>query len=199
MKRTELRKIDGPPPKDTVVVLVWAESGRVVNVALTPKPYQRSSRPAGSSGRREAFRFGVVPFRQGASRRPFKSPELPDGRDVACAMVTARQAGVMSVLTRNGQPRRRVARWPASANDRVEDVGSQALPREPPPDKLHVAHRIEALKLATGRQTLLQALEEGSDTLAESAAGEVVRRVVGRKVSHGKTSCLCVSVFLPAH
>ena len=40
-KRTELRKIDGPPPKGTVVVKVRAESGRMVNVVLTPQQYQR--------------------------------------------------------------------------------------------------------------------------------------------------------------
>ena len=41
MKRTELRKMDGPPPKGTIVVPVRAESGRVVNVVLTPMQYQR--------------------------------------------------------------------------------------------------------------------------------------------------------------
>ena len=41
MTRTELRKMDRPPPRGTIVVPVRAESGRVVNVVLTPEQYQR--------------------------------------------------------------------------------------------------------------------------------------------------------------
>ena len=41
MKRTELRKMDGPPPRGAIVVTVRAESGRLVNVVLTRQQDQR--------------------------------------------------------------------------------------------------------------------------------------------------------------